>query len=457
MALIYPEATGSGSFTSGSTAPGWQPENFLYGAHFVVGSAGTVTQMGVYADWGGNAGNIAIKFGLYTSGGSLIGQSTGTITSGTKAWRDSGAVSLSIPSAGTYYVLVSAADADASYGYSNTFDGSFATEAYATAMQSSETITGEGDAGIGYGVRMDFTATAGGAISGSSANTITPTGALTGSGALAGSAANVFGAGSSTLRGTGALAGSSANIFGAGASALTGSGALSGSAANVFSNSATLTGSGALAGAVALLFGATLSRAGDITGSAALTFSSTAVLAGTGALSGAADVVFGQSAALTGSGALAGTGAIVFTNAGDLTGIAAGDISGSAALTFSSTGALTGAGELTGVAALIFGGTASIPSAASPRRVTGFARPRRNYIYKGKRYYLTNEELCALIRRDQIDITREDIKVSYKGKKPHPVSKNAWAELQETMKRLSENTPEPIDDDDEIEAIIALL
>lgn len=97
------------------------------------------------------------------------------------------------------------------------------------------------------------------------------------------------------------------------------------------------------------------------------------------------------------------------------------------------------------------------PIPVAPR--VRFAAGRRNYIYKGKKYHnLTNEQLVRLIREDQIDITREDIKVSYKGKKPHQVSKNAWAELQETMRRLNENIPEATDDDDEdIEAIIALL
>lgn len=100
--------------------------------------------------------------------------------------------------------------------------------------------------------------------------------------------------------------------------------------------------------------------------------------------------------------------------------------------------------------------TDPIPDPVVPR--VRFASGRRNYIYKGKRYHnLTNEELCELIRKDQIDVTREDIRVSYKGKKPHPVSKNAWAELQETMRELSERVPEPVDDDEDIEAIMALL
>lgn len=79
----------------------------------------------------------------------------------------------------------------------------------------------------------------------------------------------------------------------------------------------------------------------------------------------------------------------------------------------------------------------------------------RNYIIKGRKYYnLTNEELAYLISRELIDYTREDIKVTYKNKKPHRIPKTAWDSLQETLKRLE--TLDPIEDDDE-EAILLLL
>jgi beta-lactam-binding protein with PASTA domain len=82
------------------------------------------------------------------------------------------------------------------------------------------------------------------------------------------------------------------------------------------------------------------------------------------------------------------------------------------------------------------GATVTITVSLGARRIGG-----RNYIYKGKRYY---------------NMTREDIKVSYKNKKPHKLSTDHWAELQDTMKRLNDLIPES-DDDDDIEDILALL
>jgi hypothetical protein len=86
----------------------------------------------------------------------------------------------------------------------------------------------------------------------------------------------------------------------------------------------------------------------------------------------------------------------------------------------------------------------------------GGGKPRRNYIYKGKRYHVTLDELMRMIRAD-IDVSREDIKVVYKSKKPHPVSKNAWAELQATIKSLDSVIPVEDNDDEDIEALLTLL
>lgn len=91
---------------------------------------------------------------------------------------------------------------------------------------------------------------------------------------------------------------------------------------------------------------------------------------------------------------------------------------------------------------------------AAPRRRGGGLRVR-NYIYKGKRYLgLTNEQLARLILDDVID--REEVKVVYKNKKPHKVSVDHWAELQETMRRINGYKPE-YDDDEDLEDILALL
>lgn len=260
--------------------------------------------------------------------------------------------------------------------------------------------------------------------------------AASGSSAISGSAAIVFGAGSSALTGSGGLAGSSANVFGAGSSSLTGTGALAGSSAVVF-------GAG----------NSTLSSIGALAGSGVMTFGDAAALTGAGALAGAAAVQFADAAALTGSGTLAGVAALAFaaslaTNAGD--------VSGASALTFSNTGVLTGVGALVGNASLSFSGAAQTTSGPARRR--GVAR---GYIIKGKRYFLTNEQLAYMLARELIDVGREDIKVKYKTGKPHIISQNTWAELRSTLSSLEKlaTTPEPetYDESDDEDAILLLL
>lgn len=157
MSLIYTYGLTDASFTSGFSGPAWAPQSYLYGGDIVIPGSGTVTQLGAYLRSG--AGAVDFKFGLYDSSGVLQAQSTGSTSSGAFIWLNSGAISASV-SAGTYYVLLSASNSNAQYGYSSSGDGSFATEAYATAMAATETITGRGDAGLLYGVRLDFTASA---------------------------------------------------------------------------------------------------------------------------------------------------------------------------------------------------------------------------------------------------------------------------------------------------------
>lgn len=160
MALIYPGGLTDTDFSDGATGASWQPQNFLYGAKITIPSAGTVTQLGCKCR-SDSGGAVAIKFGLYTSGGSLVQQTTGSAPLAALDWVNSGTISASV-SAGDYFVLVSAATDVVAYGYDTSGNGSYATEAYATAMQSSETITDGGDTGQLYGVRLDFTASGGG-------------------------------------------------------------------------------------------------------------------------------------------------------------------------------------------------------------------------------------------------------------------------------------------------------
>jgi hypothetical protein len=158
--LIYPNGLGDGSFTSGNTNGGWQPHNFIYGSPIVIASSGTVTQFGVIGNRGGRGTNVLVKFGLYTSAGVLVGQSSAIMTATSNAWLDSGAVSLSV-TAQTYYLMVSGDYEATAWAYSNTFNGTFATESYASAMAATESLTIGGETGIGFGVRVDFTESGG--------------------------------------------------------------------------------------------------------------------------------------------------------------------------------------------------------------------------------------------------------------------------------------------------------
>lgn len=79
----------------------------------------------------------------------------------------------------------------------------------------------------------------------------------------------------------------------------------------------------------------------------------------------------------------------------------------------------------------------------------------KNYTIRGKRYFgITNEELAKLLAQELVDISREDIQVTYKNKKPHKVSKAVFEEAVDTASKLPK--PESTDDQD-IEDILALL
>ena len=106
---------------------------------------------------------------------------------------------------------------------------------------------------------------------------------------------------------------------------------------------------------------------------------------------------------------------------------------------------------LTGSEIAVSAGYVTVPTV---RQKQGRGNTKRNYFYKGARYWLTNEELLRLIAQDIKTVTREDIKVSYKDKKPHVISKAIWSEIK--AEAVTQNIQMPTDDED-IEAIIALL
>lgn len=156
MAWIYPGGLTDTDFSDGETNSGYQIASFIYGAAITISSTGTVTALSSKMRTTG--GTITVKYGLYDSSGTLIGQTTASVTSNTQSWVDSAAVSFSISSTGTYYVMVSGENNDDPVlGFDTSGNGSYATETYATAMASSETISSD-DTGKLYGVRLDLTA-----------------------------------------------------------------------------------------------------------------------------------------------------------------------------------------------------------------------------------------------------------------------------------------------------------
>lgn len=160
MAWVYPSGISESFTASGEINTGWQPQNFLYGSKIVLGEAGTVTQAGLYCYHGSGGGPTTIKFGLYDSSGNLIVQTTGAVSGFSYTWIDSGTFSEAV-SAGTYFLVVSAADENPAYPYvSGASDSSISgSRAYASAMADPQTFS---NAAESMGVRLDFTAGASG-------------------------------------------------------------------------------------------------------------------------------------------------------------------------------------------------------------------------------------------------------------------------------------------------------
>lgn len=148
----YPGDESDTSFDDGAINSGWQPQNFCYGAAITL-PAGTVTQLGVFADSTGAAG-LSAKLGLYDSGGTLVVQGSLSVpTSSLRAWLTADVADTAI-SAGTYYVMgVGSADTFR-YGYDSSGNGVYANVNYASSMASSTTISGP-ETGNRYGVRAE--------------------------------------------------------------------------------------------------------------------------------------------------------------------------------------------------------------------------------------------------------------------------------------------------------------
>lgn len=104
---------------------------------------------------------------------------------------------------------------------------------------------------------------------------------------------------------------------------------------------------------------------------------------------------------------------------------------------------------ISGLEIISYTGDLSAPVTSNRHAAAAPQKHRRHYLYKGKKYYLSIDELKRLIESDP-DVTREDIKVKFKNQKPHIISKQVMAELVDTASI-------PDTDDQDIEDIIALL
>lgn len=99
--------------------------------------------------------------------------------------------------------------------------------------------------------------------------------------------------------------------------------------------------------------------------------------------------------------------------------------------------------------------------APAPRRHAG----TRNYIIRGRRYFnVTPDELARLIALELIDVTREDIRVTYRDKKARPIGQVAWSSMKEAIAALNrvprppEVPPAPeYDESDDENSILALI
>lgn len=102
---------------------------------------------------------------------------------------------------------------------------------------------------------------------------------------------------------------------------------------------------------------------------------------------------------------------------------------------------------------------ARVAAAIQPVRAGGFRRPeqfRKGYIIKGKRYWLTEEELALMVAQMLAEVSRSDIK-EVTAKKPKTISKRTWDAIR-PLARL-EAVARQFDDseDDDEEALLMLL
>jgi hypothetical protein len=125
-----------------------------------------------------------------------------------------------------------------------------------------------------------------------------------------------------------------------------------------------------------------------------------------------------------------------------------------AAVTHYTSGALVGPGA-------VVSGQARGPDADAVVRTSAGGFPRREqfrkgYIIKGKRYWLTDDELSVMVAQMLSEVSRGDIKQVTAGK-PKPISKRTWDAIRplerlEAVARKFDDT-----DEDEDESILMMI
>lgn len=102
------------------------------------------------------------------------------------------------------------------------------------------------------------------------------------------------------------------------------------------------------------------------------------------------------------------------------------------------------------------GGDAVLTYSGEPARRRGVAfKKRKNYIIKGKKYYLTDDELALVIARELADISRKDVKTPVKGR-IKPIAASAFQEAKSTATKIVELAKLSTDDEEE-DLILYLL
>jgi hypothetical protein len=107
----------------------WDNHLYGYGSPVVIAQAGTATTISMHV--GSSSGNLTYKLALYDNSGNLLGSgTTGTISSGSQAWRN---ITVNVPvSAGTYWVYCSSSTSQGMRSYISDNGADGVTDAYAT-------------------------------------------------------------------------------------------------------------------------------------------------------------------------------------------------------------------------------------------------------------------------------------------------------------------------------------